>query len=111
MLTNKYLNFGYISIIAVILGLVVSTSFVKTTQAEEGKIEIEIKGMGCEMCAKAIKTLVMKCDGVKGCAVSFKDGKATVDIEAVKDKEKVLSEIEEEIEEAGYTADTIFFFQ
>ncbi len=96
MFTNKYLNLGYISIIAIILGLVISTSFVNTAQADdEKKVELKIKGMGCEMCAKAIKTLVMKCAGVEGCEVSFKDGKAEVQIEAGKDKEDVLREIDE----------------
>ncbi len=98
MLTNKYLNIGYISIIAIILGLVISTSFVNTAQAaEEKKVELKIKGMGCEMCAKAIKTLIMKCAGVEGCEVSFKEGKAEVLIEAGKDVEDVLREIDEKM--------------
>ncbi len=98
MLTNKYLNLGYVSIIAIILGLVISTSFVNTAQAaEENKVELKIKGMGCEMCAKAIKTLVMKCAGVEGCEVSYKDGKAVVEIEAGKDKEDVRREIDEKM--------------
>jgi copper chaperone CopZ len=98
MLTNKYLNLGYVSIIAIILGLVISTSFVNTAQAaEENKVELKIKGMGCEMCAKAIKTLVMQCAGVEGCEVSYKDGKAVVEIEAGKDKEDVLREINEKM--------------
>ena len=98
MLMNKYLNLGYISIIAIILGLVISTSFVNTAQAaEEKKIELEIKGMGCEMCAKAIKTLVMKCAGVEGCEVSYKEGKAVIEIEAGKEKEDVLREIDEKL--------------
>ena len=98
MLSNKHLNLGYISIIAIILGLVISTSFVNTAQAaEENKVELKIKGMGCEMCAKAIKTLVMKCAGVEGCEVSYKEGKATIEIEAGKDKEDVLREIDEKM--------------
>ncbi len=99
MLTNKYLNLGYIYIIAVILGLVISTSFVNTAQAEEKKVELKIKGMGCEMCAKAIETVISKCAGVMGCDVSYKEGKATVEIEVGKAK---AGEIIEAIEEAGY---------
>jgi copper chaperone CopZ len=98
MFTNKYLNLGYVSIIAVILGLVISTSFVNTAQAaEEKKVELKIGGMGCEMCAKAIKTLIMQCAGVEGCEISFKEGKAEVLIEAGKDKEDVLREIDEKL--------------
>jgi hypothetical protein len=49
MFTNKYLNFGYISVVALILGLVISTSYVNTAQAtEEEKIELKFKGMGDE---------------------------------------------------------------
>ena len=98
MFTNKYLSLGYISIFAIILGLLISTSYVNTAQAaDEQKVELKIKGMGCEMCAKAIKTLVMKCAGVTGCDVSFKEGKATIEIEAGKDKEDVLREIDEKM--------------
>ena len=98
MLTNKYLNLGYVSIIAIILGLVINTTFVNTAQAaEEKKIELKIKGMGCEMCAKAIETVISKCAGVMGCDVSFKEGKATVEIEAGKDKEDVLRELDEKM--------------
>ncbi len=98
MLTNKYLNLGYISIIAIILGLVISTSFVNTAQAaEEKKVELKIEGMGCEMCAKAIKTLIMKCAGVEGCEISYKEGKAEVLIEAGKDKEDILKDIDEKM--------------
>jgi copper chaperone CopZ len=99
MLTNKYLNLGYISIFAIIFGLVISTSFVNTAQAEEKKVELKIKGMSCEMCEKAIKTLVMKCAGVTGCEVSYKEGKAVIEIEAGKAK---IEEIVEAVEEAGY---------
>ena len=100
MLTNRYLSLGYISIIAIILGLVINTTFVNTAQAaEEKKVELKITGMGCEMCANTIKTLVMKCAGVKGCEVSYKEGKATVEIEAGKAK---TEEIIEALEEAGY---------
>ncbi len=97
MLTNKYLNLGYISIIAIILGLVISTSFVNTAQAEEQKVELKITGMGCGMCANSLEALIMKCAGVKGCAVSFKEGKAVVEIEAGKTEELIRT-----LEEAGY---------
>ncbi len=98
MFTNKYLYLGYVSIIAIILGLVINTTFVNTAQAAEEKtVELKIKGMGCEMCAKAIKSLVMKCAGVEGCEVSYKEGKATVEIEAGKDIEDVLREIDEKM--------------
>ncbi len=98
MLTNKYLNLGYISIIAIILGLVISISFVNTAQAaEEKKVELKITGMGCEMCANAIKTLIMKCAGVEGCEISYKEGKAEVLIKPGLYKEDILMEIDEKM--------------
>ena len=100
MLTNKYLNIGYISIIAIILGLVIGTSFVNTAQAaEEKKVELKIEGMGCEMCANAIKTVISRCAGVEGCEVSYKKGKAVIEIEVGRAK---AGEIIEAVEEAGY---------
>ncbi len=103
MLTNKYLNLGYISIIAIILGLVINTTFVNTAQAvDEKNVELTIKGMGCGMCANSLEALIMKCAGVKGCEVSFKEGKAVVEIEVGKAK---IEEIVEAIEEAGFFAE------
>ncbi|MFQ5714901.1 MAG: heavy metal-associated domain-containing protein [Candidatus Scalinduaceae bacterium] len=99
MFTNKYLNLGYFSVIAIFLGIIISMPFanIATSAEKKEQIEVKVKGMGCEMCAKAIKTLIMKCDGVEGCVVSFKDGKAEVVIEADKDKEDVLREIDEKM--------------
>jgi copper chaperone CopZ len=98
MIRNKFQNLAYISVIAIFIAII-SVHFVNAaTSDEKGEnIELEIKGMGCEMCAKAIKTLVMKCAGVEGCEVSFKDGKVEVRIEAGKDREDVLREIEEKL--------------
>jgi copper chaperone CopZ len=98
MLTNRYLSLGYISIFAIILGLVISTSYVNTTQAaDEQKVELKIKGMGCEMCANSLEALIVKCAGVRGCAVSYKEGKATVEIEAGKTEELIRT-----LEGAGF---------
>ncbi|GAX59086.1 P-type ATPase [Candidatus Scalindua japonica] len=98
MLTNKYLSLGYVSIFAIILGLAINTTCVNTAQAtDHKKIEFKVKGMGCEHCAKAIETIVTQCSGVMGCAVSYKDGKATVEIEAGK-----LKEVIETLEHAGF---------
>ncbi len=99
MLTNKYLSLVYISIIAIILGLVINTTFVNTAQAEEKKVELKIKGMGCEMCANAIEKVISRCAGVMGCEVSYKKGKATIEIEVGKAK---AGEIIEAIEDAGF---------
>jgi copper chaperone CopZ len=99
MFTNKYLNLGYVSIIAIILGLVISTSFVNTAQAEEKKVELKIKGMGCEMCAKAVEKVISRCAGVMDCEVGYKEGKAVIEIEVGKAK---AGEIIEAIEDAGF---------
>lgn len=83
MFSNKYLNLGYISMIALIFGIVISTSFVNTVQAHEQhkKVDLKIKGMDCENCAKAVESIISKCSGVAGCAVSLKEGKAVIEVE------------------------------
>lgn len=96
MFTNKYLNLGYISLIALIIGIAVSTSYINTAQAgEKKKVELKIKGMGCPMCAKAIETIISKCAGVEGCHVSYKEGKATVEIDANANMEEIKKAVEE----------------
>ena len=100
MFTNKFLNLGYISIFALILGIVISTSYVNTAQAaDEKKVELKIKGMGCEMCAQHIKKAISNCAGVMDCDVSYKEGKATIEVEVGKAH---AGDIIEAIEEAGY---------
>ncbi len=102
MFTSKYLSLGYISIIAIILGLVINTTFVNTAQAaDDRKIELKIKGMGCEMCAHAIDKVISSCVGVKGCDVSYKDGKATVEIEVKAN----IEEIKKAVGDAGFFLD------
>jgi len=106
MLANKFLNLGYVSMIAIILGLAITTSYVNTAQAaDKEKIELKIKGMGCPMCAKAIEKIVSDCDGVMDCKVSFKEGKATVRIEAGKAVGEEVGIIKEALEEAGIVVD------
>jgi Copper chaperone len=90
MFTNKFLNLGYVSMIAIVLGLVISVSYVNTAQAaEEKKVELKIKGMGCEMCAKSVERVISKCAGVMGCDVNYKNGKATVEIDAKANIEEI----------------------
>ncbi|MCR4290687.1 MAG: heavy-metal-associated domain-containing protein [Candidatus Scalindua sp.] len=98
MMRNKFKNLAYVSVIVIFIAIV-SVHFINVATADEkgGNIEVEIKGMGCEMCAKAIKTLVMKCDGVEGCAISSKDGKAIIQIQKGKNREDVLREIDEKL--------------
>ncbi len=92
---NKFKNLAYVSAIVIFIAII-SVHFIHVATADESgeNIEIEIKGMGCKMCAKAVKTLVMKCDGVEGCAISAKDGKAIIQIRKGKDRENVLREID-----------------
>lgn len=101
MFTNKFLKLGYVSLVAVVLGLIISASYVNTTQAEETKkVELKIEGMGCKMCAKTIESIITHCSGVMGCAVSYKDGKATVEVEVGK-----MGEVVDSLEGAGYSID------
>lgn len=103
MFSNKYSNLGCISMIALILGIAISTSSVNTVQAHEQhkKVDLKIKGMGCDHCAKAVETIISKCSGIAGCAVSYKEGKAIIEVEPG----EVTAEIElvvDELGEAGF---------
>lgn len=107
MTTNRYLKLGCMSIIAVIFGIAISLPFMNRVQANDHekhdhkKLELNIKGMDCEHCAKAINAIISKCSGVTGCAVSFEEGKAIIEVEADKAEEET-EEIIEELKGAGY---------
>ncbi len=106
MLANKYLNLGYVSMIAIILGLAITTSYVNTAQADgKEKVELQIKGMGCPMCTNAIEKIVSDCAGVMDCKVSYKEGKATVRIETGKAVGEQVGIIKEALEEGGFVVD------
>ncbi|TDX52504.1 heavy-metal-associated domain-containing protein [Orenia marismortui] len=61
--------------------------------------KIEVKGMFCEKCQKAVESAVKSLDGVKEVKVDLKAGEVDVKF----DQEEVeLTEIEDEIRAAGY---------
>jgi len=129
MLVNKYLNFGYLSLVAVIFGIVISVSFVNAespldsindstpsyiipvfTQQElaKGNIEEEeleeyefyIKGMTCANCEVKVTEALLKCAGVKDAQSDHEDGYTVV--EAIPEKIDAV-EITSAVEKAGFT--------
>jgi len=131
MFRNRLLNFGYLSVISVIFGIVVSSSVVKAAtfshsnapsaqpyieenisnskpyelaygEAENvEEVVLNVKGMTCGMCENAIKTALLKCNGVKDAEVSHKEGKAVVKVEEGKAK---TDELIKAVEKAGFSA-------
>ena len=122
MKTNKYLNFGYLSLIPVTFGIIISTSVVnaatlpqdntfylnpKPYELAEGKstneeqIELKVNGMTCGACSKSVKSALLRVTGVKDAVVSHEEGKAVVIIEKGKAK---TDEIIKAIEQAGFSA-------
>ena len=122
MNTNKYLNFGYLSLIPVTFGIIISASVVnavtlpqdnavcldpKPYELAEGKstneepIELKVNGMTCGACSKTVKSALLKVTGVTDAVVSHDEGKAVVIIEKGKAK---TDEIIKAVENAGFSA-------
>ncbi|GEM_PF-1362044 len=119
---SKYIHFGYLSLIPVAFGIIISTSVVnavtlpqdnevsfdskpyelaegKSTNAEE--IELKVKGMTCGACSNTVKSALLRVKGVKGAEVSHEEGKAVVKIEKGKVK---TDELIKAVENAGFSA-------
>ncbi len=103
MFTNKYLNLGYLSVISVVfvIAMSVSSGFVYAGSENEEEIVLNVEGMTCGACEDAIKSALLKCDGVKDAEVNYKDGKAVVQTEGSKVE---TDELIKAIEKAGFTA-------
>ncbi|MCR4290234.1 MAG: cation transporter [Candidatus Scalindua sp.] len=107
MFKNKYLNFGYLSLVTVVFAIVISISLVNAESPldnyndptlpyvvsisaqqepdegnteEEGSEEYEfyIKGMTCANCEVKVKKALLKCAGVKTASVSHEEGYAVI---------------------------------
>ena len=103
MFTNKYLNLAYLSVISVVfvIAMSVSSGFVYAGPENEEEIVLNVEGMTCSGCENAIKSALLKCDGVKDAEVNHKDGKAVVQTEGSKAK---TDELIKAVEKAGFTA-------
>ncbi len=131
MFTNRHLNFGYLSVISVILGIVVSSSVVKAATLSHSnatfaqpyvnesiynskpyelaygetenveEVVLNVKGMTCGMCENAVRAQLLKVDGVKDAAADYKKGKAVVKVEEGKAK---TDELIKAVEKAGFSA-------
>ncbi len=131
MFTNRHLNFGYLSVISVIFGIVVSSSVVKAATLSHSnapsaqpyvnesiynskpyelaygeaenveEVELNVKGMTCGACENAVRSQLLKVDGVKDATADYKKGKAVVKVEEGKAK---TDELIKAVEKAGFSA-------
>jgi copper chaperone len=62
-------------------------------------VKLNVEGMSCSHCEKAVKNAVGALNGVKNVTVSLKDKTVTVEHDAAK---ATLEQIKHEIEEQGY---------
>ena len=62
-------------------------------------VKLNVEGMSCSHCEKAVKNAVGTLNGVKNVTVSLKDKTVTVEHDAAK---ATLEQIKHEIEEQGY---------
>lgn len=129
MFENKYLNFGYLSLTAIIFGIVFSVSLVNaespldsyngptpsyiiptsaqqelaegdTEEEELEEYEFHIKGMTCANCEVKVKEALLKCAGVKNAYSSHEDGYTVIEVIPGKiDGDEVTSAVEK----AGFT--------
>ncbi len=69
--------------------------------ADTEEVVLNVKGMTCGGCENRVKGALIGCAGVKDAQVSYKDGKAVVEVEKGKaNKEKLI----EAVEKVGFTA-------
>lgn len=61
--------------------------------------KLAVSGMHCEGCAQIIQSVLERCDGVKTCAVSYRDHRAQVLFDPAQVDENRLQQV---IEKAGY---------
>ncbi len=103
MFMNRYLNLGYLSVIAVVFVTVISASYEFSYAGTENEEEVvlNVNGMTCGMCENAIKTALLNCKGVKDAEVSHKEGKATVKVEEGKAE---IDELIKAVQKAGFSA-------
>jgi copper chaperone CopZ len=69
--------------------------------AAEKEVNMNIKGMTCQMCAGSVKETLMKTDGVKDAKIYLKDGKAVVKTE----KDIDMTALNEKLKKHGYSAE------
>ena len=129
MFVNKYLNFGYLSLAAIIFGIVISVSLVKAESpldsysnslpyyivpvsaqqepaeenAEEEELEeyeLYIKGMTCANCEVKVKEALLNCSGIKNAWVSHEEGSAVIEADSdLMDYDEIAGAVEN----AGFT--------
>ena len=119
---SKYIYFGYLSLIPVTFGIIISASVVKAVTlpqdnevsfnpkpyglaqgkpTNEDQIELKVNGMTCGACEGAIKRALTSCKGVISAEVSHERGKAVVKVEKGKAK---TDELIKAVEKAGFSA-------
>ncbi len=65
------------------------------------EVVLNVNGMTCGGCENKVKSALIECAGVKDAKVSYKDGKAVVEVEKGKaNKEKLI----EAVEKVGFAA-------
>ncbi len=78
-----------------------TTEEIKSEAAAE--VVLNVKGMTCVGCENKVNTALKNCEGVEGCKVNWKEGKATV---KVAKGSANTAEMIKAIEEAGFSAES-----
>jgi len=64
-----------------------------------GKITLQVSGMSCGHCEKAVKSALLNVGGVTGVSVTLKTGKVDVEYDSSKAS---LHQLKEAVEDQGY---------
>lgn len=106
MFRNIFLNFSYVSIVAVVFVMAVSTTCeIAYAEAEyEEEVFLNVEGMAGYGCENVVRAALLAVDGVKKADVSHKDGTAVVQVEGGKAR---VNELVQAVEKTGFSAEEV----
>lgn len=103
MIRNRFLNYGSLSIITLVIVIAMSASY-ELVYAESNtgdEVVLNVEGMTCGACENAVKSQLLKVAGVKDASADCKNGKAVVKVEEGKAN---TDELIKAVEKAGFSA-------
>jgi len=103
MFRNRFLSCGYLSVISVVFLIAISAAYgiAYGESKDQEEVVLNVEGMTCGACENAVKSQLLKVDGVKDASADCKEGKAVVNVKGGKAK---TDELIKAVEKAGFTA-------
>lgn len=103
MFRNRFLSCGFLSIISVVIVIAMSASYemAYAGPGDEEEVVLNVEGMTCGACENAVKSQLLKVEGVKDASADCKKDKAVVRVEG---GEANVDELIQAVEKAGFSA-------